>query len=1096
MQDIIDKIHDLSIESVIGKELTLEKSGSKLKGCCPFHNEKTASFVVSPGRNSFHCFGCGEHGDAISFIQKFHKLGFMEAVEHICKDHKIEFNRKQFTPQDEETVILKEQLVMINQNAARFYHDRLKFGFDKYFSYAFNRIPDWSLLNQFQIGVSYDSWNDYLTYARSIGIKEEFLLKSSLIAESEKNKSLYDFFRNRLIFPIHDQFGRPVAFAGRSYPWEKEKTAKYVNSPETPVYNKSRTLYGLCFARKAIAEKGVANIVEGYLDVISMHMAGYCNTVAPCGTALTEDQVSLLKKYTGQVNLVYDADKAGWKAVARNSLMFLREGFRVSVTMLPDTEDPDTFFKPFEINTPEFIETKTRSLKSQDYVTWFCTNEMEGAGTDPELRAEAIDKVTGLLAEIPDPVKVQSYSNWLATTYKKEGLTKKLLLDTIKKHQMDPDTEKAIELDTENLPKYVDKRKYVKYQFYQSEEGIEKNQLYFRSGGRITNFVMRPLFHIESINDTRKLFEIENKYGDKQVIELDMQAMVSLMTFKKAIESRGNFLWEGNDIHFTYLKRWLYDETRYCRKIDRLGWQEQGFWAWANGISTTDGVFTPIDMNGIVEYEKKHYFIQAFSSIYLSDKSIFKDERRFVYVDRKDITLHSWAEKFLQVYGDQARLTICFYLTSVFSDFIFYKLTNLPVLNIFGQKGTGKNEQAMSILCLFGRPQNELQLHNATKPGISAHLEQFINALIWVDEYKNSLPIEYIESLKAIYNRNGRTRGSIREGVSKEQTPIDSMVMITGQEMMTADVALLSRAVFLHYHDTEHSQEQKENLEKLHEIQAEGLSHFTHMLIRNRDYLEKNYAYAFNEVQADLTTRAGKSQYDDRIMRNLITIVATFKTLQNLVDLPFTYEDLLQTAMESIAYQNQLLSNANELSQFWAMIETLLEKDLIKSPNNFRIEFVSDLALTIGTKAVTKVFKPPKQVLFLKWSGIYQLYAEYSRRAGQNPLPTNTLVYYLETSKPYLGKKKSVRFDRDINQAMCFDYDLLSINLIRYHANDENSPKDDIKAVIPDNSQFQADNAENTPKDDIKAVSPGNAESQSDNQSDIPFEVITEDAPF
>lgn len=1045
MQDILDKIHDLPIHSVIGKEITLTAAGSKYKACCPFHNEVTPSFTVSPSRNTYHCFGCGAHGDAIKFIQELHHLGFMDAVERLCKENNIEFHRKEITPQDEAEKQKREQIIHINQNAVNFFHARLSFDYSREFAYAFSRIPDWSFLNRFQVGLSSSSWDDYLKYAKTQGYKEEFLLEAGLLSQSEKTHKLYDTFRNRLMFPIHDHTGRPVGFAGRLFPWEKDQ-AKYINSKETPAFNKSKVLFGLFFARKAIQEKGFVNLVEGYTDVITLHMAGHSNTVAPCGTALTEEQIRLLSRFTKHVNLVYDGDKAGKAALARNSILLIKEGLKVTYTQLPDKEDPDTFFRASCIEEPEeLFYPDIPSLEFKDYITSFCSQQMTGAGTNPEKRASAIENISNLLSNLPDSVKLQSYSNWLAAEYKKEGITKKLIQDTVKKIKLDPDTETAIELDTENLPKYVDKRKYVKYQFYASQEGVEKNQLYFANGGRVSNFIMRPLFHIKSTNDTRKLFELENKYGELQVIELDMQAMVSLMAFKKAIESRGNYLWEGNEIQFTYLKRWLYDETKYCDKISHLGWQENGFWAWSNGISTTSGEFIPIDMNGIVAFKGKHFFIPAFSSIYISDKTIFKDERKFIYQQRNDIDLRSWAEKFIQVYGHQGRLTICFYLTAIFSDFIFDKLTNIPLLNIFGQKGTGKNEQAQSILCLFGKSQNELQLHNATKPGISAHLEQFVNALTWLDEYKNSLPIEFIESLKAIYNRNGRTRGSIREGVGKEQTAIDSMVIITGQEMMTVDIALLSRAIFLHYHQTEHNQEEKDLLEELRAIQSDGLSHFTHQILQHRELIEKKYFYAFSDVQVDLMRLGEKKQIDDRLMRNHITVLATFKVLEKVIDLPFTYEELLTTSFESIVYQNQLLSNANELAQFWAMIETLLEKDLIRSPDNFRIEIMSELTINEGAKAVEKKYRPAKHVLFLKWSGIYQLYAEYSRRAGQNPLPNNTLLYYLETSKQFLGKKKSVRFSKDINQALCFDYNELQINLVRYTTAGTMMPDDDIR---------------------------------------------------
>ncbi|MCX6232717.1 MAG: DNA primase [Bacteroidetes bacterium] len=1047
MQDIIDKIKELPIDAVLKNYLSLKKAGKNLQACCPFHQEKTPSFSVRPAKNSFKCFGCGVGGDAISFVMKFKALDFMGAVEEICNDHSIDFHKKEYKKEDVQVVELKEELAKLNELAAGFYHSPLaEDEIDEKFDFIFSRIRSWELMKEFEIGLAPDAWDGFLKLAKTAEYKEEFLLKSGLIKESEKGKQ-YDFFRNRMIFPIRDIVGRLVGFGARVMPGADKKEAKYLNSAESIIYNKSKVLYGLHLAKTSIQEKGMVIITEGYTDVINMHRIGHTNTVATCGTSLTEEHCKILKRYSMNALILRDADKAGRKAAIRDGEMLLNAGFNVFIaTGIPEGEDPDSWYK-----------YPNQKIENEDYVMFRIREELKNTETDPLKRAEALHEIGKLLNLVQRETLRSTYINFIAKEYKKQNITKKDITDVIKETAQDEDTEKAIELDTEGLPSYVDKHEFVKYCFYESQEGIEKNQYYYRGYGRISNFVMFPLYHIESTNDTRKLFEILNKYNDRKVIEMDMQSMVSTMNFRRSIESRGNFLFEGSDTHFMHLKRKWYDQTKYCKKIDRLGWQGAGFWAWSNGISKTDGSFIPIDSNGIVAFNDVHYFIPAFSSIYKDDNSIFRDERKFKYIksENNNITLYDWAEKFIAVYGEQARLTICFYLTTLFSDHIFNKLTNLPMLNIYGQKGTGKNEQAMSLLCLFGHPQNELQINNATKPGISAHLEMFINALSWIDEYKNAMPLEYIEALKAIYNRNGRTRGSIKEGVKKENTQIDSMAIITGQEMLTADVALFSRVLFLHYHNTEHTQEEKDLLEELRAIQQKGLSHITTDILRHRDHVIERYRYSFGEVQTDIMKRMDKNIIDDRIMRNIFSVLASFHCLQQLIKLPFTYEELIETAIDNMNYHNQLLRNTNELSQFWNMLETLVEKDLIKERINFRIEPLSDITINVGANRVDKKIVPTQNVLLLKWTGIYQLYAEYSNRSGINILPESTLLHYIETSKPFIGRKKSVRFDKDTNQALCLKYKDLGINLVRYSGNTVNEKDDDIK---PDySSNFDED---------------------------------------
>lgn len=1041
MQDIIEKIKEIPIESILKNYITLKKAGSNYQAACPFHTEKTASFSVSPAKNIYKCFGCGASGDAISFVQKYKSMTFVEAVESICNDHNIVFEKKEYSKQTIEQIVEKENLSKVYEIANEYFQQATsRYELNWRFGFAFRRIRSWEMMREFEVGLSADAWDGFLTYAKSKGIKEEILLKSGLIKESDKGKQ-YDFFRNRLMFPIRDAVGRLVAFGGRVLPGSDKKDAKYLNSAESDIYNKSSILYGLHLAKKTIQEQGQFILTEGYTDVINMHRIGHTNTIATCGTALTEQHCILLKRYSSNALILRDADTAGAKAAKRDGEILLQAGFNVWIaTGIPKGEDPDSYFTE-----------ENNKIENVDYVTYRIKQELEDTATDPLKRAHALQEVGKLLNMVKNETLKNTYVNFIAKEYKKQNITKKDINDVLKETAIDDSTDRAIEMDTEGLPSYVDKKQFVKYGFYESEEGIEKNQYYFRSHGRISNFIMQPLYHIESTNDTRKLFEILNKYGARKVIEMDMQAMVSTMSFKKAIESRGNFLFEGTETHFTHLKRKWYDLTKYCKKIDRLGWQGAGFWAWSNGITKIDGSFTPIDSNGIVAFEDVHYFMPAYSSIYMDDKSIFRDERKFMYVDRNDITLNEWASKFIDVYGEQGQLSICLYLTTLFSDHIFEKLTNLPMLNIYGQKGTGKNEQAMSLLCLFGYPQNELQINNATKPGISAHLEMFVNALTWIDEYKNAMPLEYIEALKAIYNRNGRTRGSIKEGVKKENTQIDSMAIITGQEMLTADVALFSRVVFLHYHNTEHTQKEKDNLEELRVIQQKGLSHITANILQHRKHVEDRYRHSFNDVQADIMKKMDKDVIDDRIMRNLITVLATFHCLQSKITLPFTYEQLIDTAIDNMIYHNQLLKNTNELSQFWNMLETLVEKELIKEKVNFRVEPLAEIEINVGANKATKKIIPIQNVLLLKWTGIYQLYAEYSKRSGINILPESTLLHYIETSKPFIGRKKSVRFNKDTNQALCLLYKPLGINLIRFSGEGTNEFTDGIK---PDHLGF------------------------------------------
>lgn len=1016
----LDSIRQIPISEIIGRYVTLVKKGTTWQAACPFHDEKTPSFVVFPRTNSYKCFGCGAGGDGLKFVMEIDKLDFLEAAKRLAKDHGIDFEPKAITPEDQQRAEERRAIIAVHNLAAHFYRDQLT-AHPAAMAYAQSRIDD-AMLEEYMVGFAPPGWTKLYDHLRSQGYKEEFLIKTNLVRQSDKAK-VFDAFQNRLVFPIISHTGDVVGFGGRAI--EKGMNPKYINSGDSDWYNKSQILYGLRNATDSIKEKGYVNLVEGYTDVTTLAAAGHPNTVALCGTALTTQHADLIKRFTTSVNFLLDADAAGIRAVRRSAEILLKAGFSLTITTtIPRGQDPDQYFR----------ESADPHYNRVDFFIHLGNTLFEGAEADPVARSNNIREYAVWLGMVPEYQRL-SYIELVTTMYRKQGVTKKILqaaLDTFATTSNGHD--KVIDIDEKKLPKYVDRDEYQKYGFYESKPNkgdmYAPNQYIFEKDGRISNFVMEPLYHIKGTNDPKKLFKIVNKYGESAVIEMDMDAMNSLPRFRKIIEGAGNNLFEGKDTHLLHLKRKWYDKTLYCKRIENLGWQPEGFWAWANGITTPNEEFIPVDENGIVSYANEHYFIPALSIIYSDQTSIFKSERRFIYV-KGSISFHEWARHFIGIYGEQSKVSIAFYLTSLFSDYIFDRLDNLPILNFYGKKGTGKNAQAMSLMALFGKMQNPLQIHNATKAGLATHMEEFVNALFWIDEYKNSLDIDMIESLKGIYNRMGRTRNSMKEGQKKEGTTVNSMGIITGQEMPTVDIALFSRLIFLPYFKDKFTQEENDRLAELQKIQRPGLSHITARLLRHRGLVEENYMYAFNEVQDDLADNLTTAEIDGRILRNYCSVLTTFKTLEKVLDLPFDYKDLLKVAVDRILSQHRQVATNDELSQFWSTIETGVERGDLIEGKNFKIKWVDYMKIRVRNEETIKEFKPSKQIIFLKWAGIYAHYAEITRRSNMKPLPESTLVHYLETSPYFQGKVGSVRFENEVNQARAFDYAELHMNLTR-----------------------------------------------------------------
>lgn len=1017
-KETIDKILDHSdILEVVQDYVKLQKAGKDWKGLSPFTSEKSPSFYVCPTKGIFKCFSSGKGGNVVTFLMEHEKLTYPQALRWLADKYKIEIAEDQ--PEDPEVESKRDLIFQCNLVASRFYASQLYLPENSLaLEYLLSRFSKDDII-AWQIGIAPDQWTSFHDHAGEQGYDNVQLITSNLCRE--KNDRVYDYFRNRIIFPIMTDTGNVAGFGGRALPWDKED-AKYINSSDSEVYNKSRLLYGFLQGRKAIAKSGICNVVEGYGDVISMHKAGLENTVGPCGTALTEEQALAIKKLCKKVNLVFDGDTAGFDATLRTAEIFLHADLYVMVTMLPEGEDPGSYIKA---ENKAFISDNSKS-----FISWRAMELLKNTDEDPMVKHIALKEVVRLLSLISEKSLREIFIDDLV---KKNKLQKKVINDQLQ--AMIGDRSRS---GDDDLPADVDAREFERWGFYEYE-----NEYYFRTKEnimKVSNFIMKPLFHVKSSLDTRRIYELINYKEYRNIANFDMQEMTSLQAFRKNVEGRGNFLFWGMDAHFNKLKMKLYEETRSCLEIKNLGWQKEGFWAWSNGIYTQDG-FTKVDEYGLVEFDHQNYFIAAYSNIYLTDKSIYIEERKFKFKSRDDISLRQWSEQFILVFGKNAQLGICFWIASIFRDFILHIFRNFPMLNLFGPKGTGKSQMAMSLSYLFGQGQTPFNIHNGTKPGLAEHIQQFINSIAVVEEYKNSLEYDKIETLKSIYDAVGRSRINMDKGKKKETTQVNSAVIITGQEMPTADVALFSRMIFLSFHKTIFSDEEKYFYKQLKDMEGEGLSHLSSQLIKYRDYFEKHFYKIYDNTLADLSGMLSKDRIEDRILNNFCTIIAAFRTLEDKLDLPFTYIELKDIACDCIRIQNQQVGNSGEVSKFWNILEAMFDENILIDQWHFKIQWTDSINAT--TRKIDFGKGGAKFVLKFKCNSIITLYAEKMRKSGEKPLPTDTMKYYLDHHDAFIGIDKAVWFygtehrDGELKSiktkttAYCFDYEKLKINLTR-----------------------------------------------------------------
>lgn len=478
-QDTIMSILDtVRIEEVVGDFVSLKKRGANLIGVCPFHKEKTPSFIVSPSKGIFKCFGCGKAGDSVRFIMEHEHYSYPEALRFLAQKYGIIIEEKEQTPEEMVAQNERERMFNVNSFAQQYFSSTMKNdeeGIAVGMSYFRERGFRDAIIDKFQLGYCLNQRDAFVQYALKNGYSKDLLLKVGLASGNEERT--YDKYQGRVIFPIHNLTGKVIGFGARILSGDKTK-AKYLNSPESEIYNKSQTLYGIYFAKNEISRLDNCILVEGYADVLSMHQAGIENTVASSGTSLTTEQIRLISRYTKNITVLYDGDNAGIHAALRGTDMILEEGMNVRIVVLPPDEDPDSFVQhnPIEVvrdyidkNAKDFISFKTQLL-------------LKDAQNDPIKRAEVLKDIVGSIAVIPDAIYRASYIKECSRLMEiaEQSLVNelnKILRAKIKKNNPSQDIPDAVIADVK-IEQQIQPDDIVPIGFYQEQELVKLLLMY------------------------------------------------------------------------------------------------------------------------------------------------------------------------------------------------------------------------------------------------------------------------------------------------------------------------------------------------------------------------------------------------------------------------------------------------------------------------------------------------------------------------------------------------------------------------------------------------------------------------------------------
>ncbi len=654
------------------------------------------------------------------------------------------------------------------------------------------------------------------------------------------------------------------------------------------------------------------------------------------------------------------------------------------------------------------IELIDPSIVDTDELITEAESIMDQANGSAESQSKALDEIVDLLKDVADEGTRELLIDKLSKEF--DGVTKKILRLKLKGSPKNGSRVKFGSDDDilDDFPEGADRKLFMKYGFYELD-----NKLYFRTERGIkqgANFTLKPLFHVKGHTDAKRLFHIMNESGESETIELLQKDLTSLQAFKLRVESLGNFIWMLGYAELNKLKRHLYDKTESCQEIFQLGHQKAGFWAWSNGVFTDK--FQPVSEYGIIRYRNKSYYIPALSEFYKDEASLYVNEKKFVYTAGK-ISMSELLNLIRKVFGDNGLIGFTYLLASCFRDIIVSKHNYFPLMNIFGPKSTGKTELANCLLHFFGKANPGPNINNTTKPALADHVARFRNALCHIDEYKNNLDFEKIEFLKGLWDGTGRSRMNMDKDKKMETTSVDSGVIITGQEMPTADIALFSRLIFLTFHRTDFSDEEKQHFNRLKETAKEGLTHLTHDILSHREFVRENFFDHYDKASKELVLKLSGESITDRIFSNWTIILAIYSTLKEKLSLPVEYEEVLDIVLDLMRRQNAETDRSDPVAAFWEAFNYLVKEGELKEEVDFQIQKTPELKTTKDDFQ----WDEPRDVLYINHTRVFDKYRRHGAQTRDYVLPKKTLEHYLKHSKEYLGRVKSRRFKMHHNSA-------------------------------------------------------------------------------
>lgn len=1028
-QDSISKVADAAdILAVIGDVVSLKQKGSSHTGCCPFHNERTPSFHVNAAKGFYKCFGCGKAGNVFTFVMENRNFSYPEAIKYLANKFNIQLEYDSNHSVEEETESKKADKVFAiaqeyfikNLQASKEASDYLKF------TRKFNdeTIALWGL------GYSPKAFN---------GLHPKFVDdqlidvadSTGLIKRNTTTQNTHDVYIDRITIPIRNENSRLIGYGGRLLTSDPEnKFPKYINPKDSKFYHKQKTLFGLDKARKAIQKIGFATLVEGYFDVISMHVQGACNTVASCGTSFTEEQAKLLRKFTDNLLIAYDNDDAGKKATKAVLNIALPLGFRINVFPLTSFKDVDEWIQtmdPFQDDDDKKPSPVLETIEATkvDAILYEAQSLMDEAGDDAHAKNRASELIAEIVALIPKEGIREHYQKALCADL---GIKPKIFKDQLKdalerrKQQVEAEERRLARQvgipDEYKLPaevagkvSWLDLKKDVdNYSLF-----IFGNRIYSQRGGEtfyfkeVSNFSIKIIQHMEDEKMPMKLAQIENVHGRKRTFDAPSEDFTSPDAFTKMLTNFGNFNWQGERTDFQRLISKLYDEMGDGRMINVLGWQDESFFAFSNAVGFTDGKYIEIDKYGCFQLNGASYYVPAGNFIYQANHNMFLAQKKVV-LKHAEKPLSEYLKLVKTVHREHAMNAILFTIASVMSDLIVDKVHFFPILFLYGEPSSGKDMLIECCQAFFGKSQTALTITgraNTDKAKIRK-FAQMRNMIVHMSEYKNGNDDTDL-LMMGLWDRRGYERANFDSGVGTETVPILSSVVFTGNEYPVYD-PLITRFIAEEMNKTEFTEQEKENYMKLSKMIEAGISSYTLELLKLRPLFEKHFREKYETNGKELKKLFADLPLKDRMIQNTAVLGAALDIAsENGIELPFTKKEWMDYMLINMKRQSNKMQTGDALAKWWDCFLDACRtgKELVPG-RDYRLDGPN---------------------LYINFKTVYNFYAmTHFKLFRSGGLGKSSMIDKLKkNTESFLGEIDSIRFGSAKSSAYHFNVDKLGI---------------------------------------------------------------------